>query len=240
MIVSPSPSESRRIGRPVGRLTIDAETAVEIDPAAFAGYDTVIVRHPAARRDVAGALAAVDGFALLPADHLCYWEWPASRFEPAELPDGLALDHAPPDAIVDALVRDSFDAYQNHYAVNPLFAPGDVVEGYVEWTHTLREAGAVTMTLRDHAEHVGIGVLAVDGARPDIKLAGMASAAQGRGWYGPLLAAFQRRSLELTGAGLVISTQSDNVRVMRAWARLGLLPYETYATQHLIRRDLLP
>jgi GNAT superfamily N-acetyltransferase len=67
----------------------------------------------------------------------------------------------------------------------------------------------------------------------------MISAAQGRGRYAVLLAACAAEAHRRGLSRLIISTQVHNVRVQRAWARLGLRPFAAIETVHAVRRNLL-
>jgi len=243
MIVHPSASESTRFGLAVGRTLIDDDTALstrrEIE-AAIADYDVIVVRAPARRRDLAARLATVPSHTLVPADHLCYWSWERQRFTPVAAPDGFLLEKTTEMSEVAPLVRDGFSDYGNHYRANPLFEPAAALEGYCEWVARLLDADATCLVLRSaDGDAVGFGVLDWSAETPDVRLAGMARAARGRGWYGAVLGALMSATLEHGNERLLISTQSDNVQVMRVWARLGLLPESTLATHHLVRRSIL-
>jgi RimJ/RimL family protein N-acetyltransferase len=73
----------------------------------------------------------------------------------------------------------------------------------------------------------------------EILLAGLVPAAQGRRLYGDLLLAVERAAGEAGRERLVISTQVQNVRVQRAWARFGMRPFAAVETVHLVRPELL-
>jgi hypothetical protein len=243
MIVDHSSSESARFGLVVGRANIDNDavlsSADEMEQV-VADYDVVIVRAPAWRRDLAAPLASVPSHVLLPADHLCYWSWERQRFTPVAAPDGFCLEETTDMSEVAPLVRDGFSDYGNHYRANPMFDPAAAVEGYCEWVERLLDEDATCLVLRStDGEAVGFGVLDWSVETPDVRLAAMARAARGRGWYGAVLGGLMSETVQRGNDRLLISTQSDNVQVMRVWARLGLLPESTLATHHLVRRSIL-
>ena len=243
MIVDPSASETARFGLVVGRAHIDDDAALASAADmenVIADYDVVIVRAPAWRRDLAAGLASVPSHALVPADHLCYWSWERQRFTPVAAPDGFCLEETTDMSEVAPLVRDGFGDYGNHYRANPLLDPSAALEGYCEWVERLLDEDATCLVLRSaDGEAVGFGVLDWSDEVPDIRLAAMGRLSQGRGLYGSVLSGLMSEALLRGHDRLLISTQSDNVQVMRAWARLGLLPESTLATHHLVRRSIL-
>lgn len=234
-----STTESARFGLRVGRCELDgnvdaADLATAADP-----FDLVVLRYPAEAVTVAFELSELPGFISFTADHLCYWEWHGAVAK-AVVPAGWRVDDQPSvDEVVD-VVRDSFASYRNHYSANPLLDRGAALEGYCEWAGHLAGADGAAFMLRDQPG-VGVGVALVDwlADRPEIRLAGMRSSAQGQGLYRVLIESVMERAVEKGHDSVLISTQSHNVNVMRSWARMGFVPAQTIATQHLLRADLV-
>ncbi len=241
MLIARSPAESSRFGVSVGRLDVGdqplslADLANEVE-----GFDVVIARVPAARRNLSALLAQIETHLLVPADHLCYWSWTSAGVVGAAMPTELVLEPGGDMAELAPLVRDAFADYGNHYSANPLFDPVAALDGYCEWVERLIASDATCLVLRSADRRaVGFGLIDWSVAVPDVRLAAMASSAQGRGWYRWVLSGLMDAAVDRGHDKLVISTQSDNTNVMRAWARLGLLPERTLATHHLVRRSLL-
>lgn len=199
------------------------------------------------------AAVARSGREVLPAGSLTYWSARAAEVvqavpEATEALSVLPLAAYPGGeqeraAVVDAVVADSFGGYGNHYSANPLLEPAAALAGYQEWARSsaLGDPDDALLLLLD-GEVVGLATL-VDGEEPgghvEVLLAGLRTAAQGRGRYGTLLGGV---ALEAQARGrheMVISTQSHNVRVQRAWARLGLRPFAAVETVHAVRPGLL-
>ena len=241
MEVAASDVESGRFGCVIGRASISEVPSADEVRGACAGFDVVIVRAPATLDQLPAALARVDGWTAFTADHLLYWRWAPERFDaaaPVSASVSASETTAPDD--LDALVRSVFDGYGNHYVANPILDSARVVDGYVEWVENLvRDGSASCFVAFEGAERAGFAVVDWSVDVPDVRLAGMVPAHQGRGRYAVLLAECMRASLDRRREGLQISTQSHNVAVLRSWARLGLVPFDSQATLHLVRDQLL-
>ena len=183
-------------------------------------FDVLIVRAPADRSGVAVRLTAVSGFRLLPADHLMVWERAVPMRLDSRLPAGWSIATPQHEHDVVDVVRDSFEGYRSHYAMNPLFDAHDVLDGYCEWAATMYadERVGTLVVLDEHRVPVGVGLLDFAPDTPDIRLAGMRTLVQGHGHYSALMAALADVAEARGATGIQISTQSTNVRVM---PRLG-------------------
>jgi len=233
----PSPYETGRFGVTVDRVTVSAAADVTLGEVRAlvdgSDADVVVVRYPADRVDWFAQLAAGSRTAVF-ADTLVYWRLAVgSGRAPAEAFTTGAGEQVDPDE-VDALVADIFAAYGNHYLANPLFDPKLALAGYQEWARR-SVAGSGAVVVRDGNELLGLATVEETPGRVEILLAGIVSAAQGRGVYGHLVAAVERAAAASGATELVISTQGHNVRVQRAWARYGFEPVHTLVTAHLVR-----
>ncbi|GAA6527573.1 GNAT family N-acetyltransferase [Intrasporangium sp. DVR] len=247
---SPSEAESRRFGLSVARVTVgwgahgvgqDLTQALR-----DASEDLLIVRWPSHDLSL-GAAAARSGRAVIPADTLMYWEASVGRVQDAvasaERPEHLASVSAAdydgdPRAAVVEVVEDSFSSYGNHYLANPALDAGLALQGYVEWaTSALTRNPEDVIILTHEGDAVGIATLAQDSTGRDLEvlLAGIVSEHQSKGWYSHLFAAVDRAATHRSCARVIISTQAHNVRVQRAWARLGLRPFAAVTTAHAMR-----
>lgn len=242
---APSPADTARFGVEVHRLTVGpgpldagALTAlVEGSPA-----DVLVVRYDVGRQEVPAVLAATSR-AVLPAGALTYWETPVRAVDvplrTVVVPSD-ELDPVAAEAAVRAVVRDSFAAYGNHYTADPLLDPVAALAGYEEWaTRSLRRDPADVLVQLLDGEPVGVATVEHAEDHVEVLLAGLVATAQGRGLYGDLLAAVEARAAARGRGRLVISTQVQNVRVQRAWARHGLRPFAAVETVHLVHREAL-
>lgn len=234
-----SPTESARFGLRIGRCTLDGPVDASTLTAAMVPFDLVVLRYPAQMVTLAFELSKLAGFLSFTADHLCCWEWRGGDVE-AAVPTGWQIDDEPSVSGVVDIIRDSFASYRNHYSANPLLDRAAALEGYCEWAANLATVDGAAFALRDPSGH-GLGVALVDWSvdLPDIKLAGLRGAVQGRGLYRVLLTSIMERAVSRGFPGVQISTQSHNINVMRAWARAGFVPARTLATQHLLRTELV-
>lgn len=237
-----SDSESRRFGHRVGRTTISrfgdvSEVLSELD-----AYDVVVARTQADDWRVPVALSSQTSHLFFTADHLMVWQGDLRTASRRSLPAGWLMGEPRSiDEVID-VVRDSFDGYRSHYSMNRLFETGAVLDGYCEWAAVMasRDDHECIVLADDANAPVGVALVDFSPDVPDVRLAGMIKRAQGRGLYASLLAGVAEMALGRGATELQISTQSTNVNVMRAWARLGLLPTSTIATHHLTRLALLP
>jgi hypothetical protein len=203
--------------------------------------DGLVLRFPPTLTELPDVLAQSSRDVLV-ADALVYWDaQPKGLVAQAPTATGLSILRGTALApTLEEVVRATFAQYPNHYSVNRLFPPDRVLTGYVEWASRAAESDRVAV-LRDGEDVVGFVTWITD---PDlghleIELAGLVPRARGRGAYPLLLADAGRTALEQGLSRVVISTQSGNVRVQRAWSRLGMLPIASFTTVHAVRPGLL-
>lgn len=245
-----SPLEARRFGLSFARLAIgrsastsEAHRATELLVDSEA--DVVVARWTAGV--TAWPLAFLrSGRTVLPADQLTYWEVPAGKVRHPDADDLLTVtDGSAGDAssALSSTIATSFHDYGSHYAANPLLDRELALAGYQEWaSRTLTETPENVFVLRNGDRPVGVATteLAQDGADLEVLLAGLTPQAQGHGWYGHLLAAIDEHAVHSGSQRVIISTQTHNHRVQRAWARAGMVPFDTIQTAHAVRAGLLP
>jgi GNAT superfamily N-acetyltransferase len=257
-----SPVETARFGVSIGRVVVGRDVpgsgtvydrAAESVAAALAeaSDDILVVRYPAEAVGL-GAVIAGSGRSIIPGGALTYWGADAEDTLNAspEMTDGhldvVAASDLPGQreevaAAVDDVIADSFAGYGSHYAANPLLDPVDALAGYQDWARRSLAAEGDTIVLRDAGAPIGVAtcVASADGAAHlEVLLAGLVGAAQGRGWYALLLGGCATEARRRGLSRLIISTQVHNVRVQRAWARLGLRPFACVETVHAVRAGL--
>jgi GNAT superfamily N-acetyltransferase len=241
VVVSESRVESDRFGLRIGRVHVGSDVDIAALESACAGHDVVILRCAADQVDLPFRLLGLRDMRAFTADHLSIWRWEVVEPPHVELPDGWTVAPSTDTGVVEAVVRDAFADYRNHYRANPLFDAAAALDGYVDWAHALMRQSddACAVLVEPTGDAAGVALTDWDEDIPDVKLAGIRSRAQGKGRYGALLAHVMRQTRDRERRALTISTQSHNVNVMRAWARLGFVPVDTLATMHLVRRTLV-
>lgn len=256
-----SAAESARFGLDIARLTIgenvpDLGAAVDTAQATLlrSAADIVVVRYPSEAMCVPASLQ-LPGHDVLAAGALMYWE---SHVSPDDAMNGARevprlvvrpASDSPRSGqrdstrdVVTSIVTDSFANYGNHYSANPLLDQQAALDGYVEWAlQSLSRPAADVQVLWVEEAPVGLATVQSDmsGRDLEILLAGLVPSAQGKGWYGHLLAAVQREGARRGVERVVISTQGHNVHAQRAWSRAGFLPFASTETLHVVRSELL-
>jgi GNAT superfamily N-acetyltransferase len=248
-----SNSESLRFGLSVARLGVGAGWNSDFESEdrlgahvreiiAGASEDIVIVRAPSNLTRFA-SLVASPGRQLVPAGTLLYWDKPVAEHEARPLPSGLTAEPLGTDATsrqaaLEALT-DSFDGYSNHYSHNPLLDPTVIADGYREWAEsTLASSEGRAYVLHRDGRTIGVATTNRSAAHPrfaEIELAGIVSDEQKQGSYRYLLDAVFAGARASGCDTVVISTQSYNTRVQRAWAAAGFRPAGSIDTFHLTK-----
>jgi hypothetical protein len=260
--ITSSPVETARFGVSIGRLTVGHDVpghgaaydrASEGLAAALgaADDDVLVVRYPAGAVGL-GAVVTASGRSVIPGGALTYWGADADDIigvspSPTDVElDVVAASDLPGPveevaAAVDDVIADSFAGYGNHYAANPLLDPVAALAGYQDWARRSLAAARNTVVLRKAGTPIGVAtcVASLDGAEHlEILLAGLVCTAQGRGRYAALLVGCAAEARRRGLSRLIISTQVHNVRVQRAWTRVGLLPFACVETVHAVRAGM--
>jgi GNAT superfamily N-acetyltransferase len=226
---------------------VDSESALYDavrDRIAQANEQVVIVRSPTSLVNLGLAVSST-GRSTVAAGTLMYWEL---RLEDYHLPNARAdvqtreLDlteaKRPYRAVLEDLVLDSFGGYTNHYAYNPLFDKSEIAAGYAEWVQSALSSPAGWACVAEmQGRAVGVATVTTLGTPEvcEIEIAGISSAEQGRGIYAYLFGAVVQSAKERGMKSIVISTQSHNINVQRAWASIGLKPMASIDTTHFLR-----
>jgi hypothetical protein len=233
--------ESARFGYRVSRLDLALGQGGDLVAAVReSGFDVVIVRARADDFSLPARLASVPAYRAIAADSLIWWGWRDDGSVLAPLKSGHMARPVEGHVELEHMVREVFADYRNHYSANPLFGSGEALDGYCEWARLLFDSGDARCTvLSDDAGPAGFGLVDLSSEIPNIRLAGIVPRARRGGRYHALMTALMLLCRAAGASEMRISTQSNNTRVMRAWARLGWLPRETFVTTHLVREDLL-
>lgn len=247
LVLQASGSESLRFGFGVSRLLVPVgEAASDRDIVAVVSgspSELVIVRADERRTDLIRALRAIDGVECLHADTLMYYQWSLNRFS-TSLPTAsdVTVTQSKSFDEIAGVLRESFKEYRNHYSANPRLADSVTVTAYEEWASSLMRDGETrTFVARDATDGAvhGFVLLSLDEARQlaEVALNAVHPDAQRSGVYSALMRSAAAYLAQLGSIKhLYISTQRENTAVIAAWQKLGLEPYLTLNTIHVMRR----
>jgi ribosomal protein S18 acetylase RimI-like enzyme len=239
--VAVSQAESSRFGLAIARCSVPLGSDAATDDVARAmemhDADITIMRYPAERVEWLYLLTrCLADHVLLHADTLVYWVLSVGTGVGPSSVQGLAVSNAVDSTIIDQLTGRIFADYPNHYSANPLLSREAARAGYREWAAATPLDQA--LVLYEGESPIGLATTSMAPDYLEILLAGIVPEQRGRGRYPHLLSEVEKRAEQRSVPRVVISTQSQNVGVQRAWARFGFLPHSTFNTIHAIKRDL--
>lgn len=238
MLVEINALESERFGVRFARLEASGLSPGGIAEAVAAadadGVDVVSARVDAS--DLARVRALEDaGFRIM--DVLVYHRLPlpAADSEPAGSLRPHDLGRADADAAA-AVAGQAFEGYMGHYHMDPRLSDAAANDTYADWAARLLSEPApdqISLGTAVGGELTGflIGRSLGDGTS-EIILNAVSPKAQRGGHYTALLHGYLRRATDRGDTGVVISTQLQNHRVQRAWARAGFCLHHSLITLH--------
>ena len=246
LAIQESESETRRFGFTVTRATVPLGNAASDDDVVAAvkssASDLVIVRFDERRKALGQLLRRIPGVECIHADTLVYYEWNVRRPQsPAANLGNLTIMQTRSLNDIAGVLRESFKDYRNHYSANPRLAASVTVTAYEEWaSNLLRNETSRAFVARDETSGEVTGFVLLSLAETDriaeVALNAVRPAAQRGGVYSALMRAAAEY---LVGLGtidrLYISTQSENLAVIAAWQKLGLKPFLSLETHHVMR-----
>lgn len=242
-----SESEARRFGFSVVRATVplndtdsDGDVAVAVQSARS---ELVIVRFDERRKELGRLLQEIGDAECIHADTLVYYVWNLHRLVLTPRPSSLKISQSTSFADVAGVLQESFKDYRNHYSANPRIATSVTVAAYEEWAKSLIQSDtsrAFIARKPSNGEVVGFVLLALaeDERMAEVALNAVHPDAQRGGVYSALMLAAAEYLVTLGSVErLFISTQRENQAVIAAWQKLGLEPFLTLETYHVMRRN---
>jgi hypothetical protein len=142
---------------------------------------------------------------------------------------------------VQVLVGDSFIGYRKHYSENPRLAESATLAGYLEWARTAMSSDmSRTFVAKDPESGRAIGFvlasLETESQSAELLLYGVASEFRWRVVYRACIVGAAQTMMQVEGVKrMVISTQSSNIPVIEAWRSLGIQPWFSLNTFHVMR-----
>ena len=242
VLVSSGDAESRRFGFRILNAQCGAQSEGKESELAQAlsseSYELAIVRYPVHLEGVAQLLATY-GEKTIDADPTVYWGTPIRKDVPNRSPANIAIQRIDESAleIVEQVINSAFSGYRSHWHDNPRTQNIRMEDAYNEWVKnkiTKNESRCYLMFV--DGEPAGFAMTETREQVGEILLAGICTQFQSRGLYRHLLAHIENEMLSEKSAELVISTQSQNRNVQRAWDKYGLVPLMTVRTVHVENR----
>lgn len=175
-----------------------------------------------------------DGYHLM--DTLVYYRRALAQLPPA--PANLPVRFATPDdaRAVEDIARHAFANYLGHFHADPNLNNDDADAAYVEWARVSAETCGPERPMRVALQdgHVA-GFLTYrqnTSEEAEIVLNAVHPKTQGQGFYGALLHSALQDCQSLVSKRVIVSTQLNNYRAQRAWARLGFYHSQSFYTFH--------
>jgi ribosomal protein S18 acetylase RimI-like enzyme len=242
VLVSSGDVESRRFGFQILNVQCGAQSEgreSELSQALSSEiYELAVVRYPVHLEGVA-QLLATHGEKTIDADPTVYWGTPIRKDVPNRSPANIAIQRIDESAleIVEQVINSAFSGYRSHWHDNPRTQNIRMEDAYNEWVKnkiTNNESRCYLMLV--DREPAGFAMTETRELVSEILLAGICTQFQSRGLYRHLLAHIENEMFSEKSVELVISTQSQNRNVQKAWDKYGLIPLMTVRTVHVENR----
>jgi ribosomal protein S18 acetylase RimI-like enzyme len=242
VLVSSGDVESRRFGFQILNAQCGAQSEgreSELSQALSSEiYELAVVRYPVHLEGVA-QLLATHGEKTIDADPTVYWGTPIRKDVPNRSPANIAIQRIDESAleIVEQVINSAFSGYRSHWHDNPRTQNIRMEDAYNEWVKnkiTNNESRCYLMLV--DREPAGFAMTETRELVSEILLAGICTQFQSRGLYRHLLAHIENEMFSEKSVELVISTQSQNRNVQKAWEKYGLIPLMTVRTVHVENR----
>jgi len=242
VLVSSGDAESRRFGFRILNAQCGAQSEgreSELSQALSSEiYELAVVRYPVHLEGVA-QLLATHGEKTIDADPTVYWGTPIRKDVPNRSPANIAIQRIDESAleIVEQVINSAFSGYRSHWHDNPRTQNIRMEDAYNEWVKnkiTNNESRCYLMLV--DREPAGFAMTETRELVSEILLAGICTQFQSRGLYRHLLAHIENEMFSEKSVELVISTQSQNRNVQKAWDKYGLIPLMTVRTVHVENR----
>ncbi len=229
--------ETARFGIVAARVTDVGAGPEAVDAAARdKGVQMLTVRIPASDLSRVHDFEAA-GYRLM--DTLVYYTRELVELPPRLIPPkGLSFRPATPEdaSAVGQVARAGFTGYMGHYHADPRLEKAAADAAYVEWavTSTVNTSPAAPVLVATIGGGT-IGFLTLRTNNPnemEIVLNTVEPAFQGQGVYGALVIEAMFLASTRGCSRMITSTQINNYRVQRIWARLGFIHSHSLYTFH--------
>lgn len=243
--------ESEKFNRKIGRFVVGekwsqefgSEIALQSKLAELCDsdpHDLTVFRAPSSLLDVINRTVFTQR-KLLFVGSLVYWEIkldsdfraPQSPLSEIVTADNLGTQKYPE---IFKVLDSSFSKYRNHYTANPLLDMSSATDSYHNWASSVLENNPENVVIVELDRKVaGLAVIHAHQDGPiEILLAGIGEEFQRKGAYVALLSGVCKIAVKRGYKQIVISTQSRNIAVQKAWAKIGFSPILSIDTFHSV------
>ena len=113
-----------------------------------------------------------------------------------------------------------------------------MAEAYSEWvTNFINRQDIYCYIINVGNDLAGMAMVQSSGEIAEILLAGIVREYQSQGLYQDLISYVEHDLRQKSAKQIVISTQSQNIRVQKSWARYGLVPQMSVQTMHVEKKE---
>lgn len=234
-------AETQRFGFPVLNVQCGVEvlenivsigkTLIEQD------YGLAVVRYPSSIETIGSLIASLD-LKLTSTDSTVYWS--SSKVATITAASSrVDIQQVGPERLGDLItaVQSTFNDYRSHWHYNPRTNHLQMAEAYSEWvTSSINRHDVYCYIISLDNELAGMAMVQFAGEVAEILLAGIVRNYQSQGLYQNLISYVEHDLRQKNVTQLVISTQSQNIRVQKSWARYGLVPQMSVQTIHVEKK----
>lgn len=201
-------------------------------------YELAVVRYPIFLEGIQDLLTDLKNKVIY-ADQTVYWGISIRNNLSHATPANVRIKRVDANYldIIENVVNSSFAGYRSHWHDNILTQGIRMEDAYNEWVRNkIVSVGSRCYLMYVDEEPAGFALTDASGQVGEILLAGISREFQSNGLYHHLLSYIEKEMFEAELIELVISTQSKNSNVQKAWDRYGLLPLLTVRTAHVENR----
>ena len=244
--------ESEQFGLNIGRIVL-GKTWLEKENDAISKvyslceddkHDISFVRFPSEFLQSFNSLNIANR-ELLFAGSLMYWEFVLDPSKKIQFHENEAITSAKELSNIEKkdvfeVIESSFGNYKNHYTANPKLGVSSAANAYASWAKSVLEKNPENIIVfKSNTIIAGVAILAKsDNNSAEILLAGVSNSFQRQGIYTKLIKGVFVEMRKQKIKTIYISTQSQNIPVQRAWAKLGFTPTLSVDTFHSISINL--
>jgi ribosomal protein S18 acetylase RimI-like enzyme len=235
-------AETQRFGFPVLNVQCGVKVLENIESIGKTlieqDYGLAVVRYPSSIETVGSLLASLD-MKLISTDSTVYWS-SSNKTTFAAASSRVDIQQVGVDRLSDLVrtILSSFAGYRSHWHYNPRTNHVEMAEAYSEWvTNFINRQDIYCYIISVGSDLAGMAMVQSSGEIAEILLAGIVREYQSQGLYQNLISYVEHDLRQKSAKQIVISTQSQNIRVQKSWARYGLVPQMSVQTIHVEKKE---